>query len=70
MTPEEMIGMMRRVPFEPFELHLNNGANFRVTQPDQAMVYPEGESLYLVANGKVERVSLINVAHVTSEAVS
>lgn len=70
MNPDEMIDLLRKFPFEPLELHLNNGASFRINHPDQAMVYPEGESLYLVANGKVKRISLINVAHITSEAVN
>lgn len=70
MTPDEVIGLMRKGPFEPFEVHLNNGSTFHVTHPDQAMVYPPGELLFMVVGNKMERAPIINTAHISREPVS
>lgn len=69
MTSDELIERLRKAPFQPFEVHLNNGSSFRISHPDQAMVYPHGESLFAVVGKKVEQISLINIAHISSEAL-
>lgn len=70
MIPDELIKILRAQPFESFEVHMNSGTVFRVNHPDQAMVVPEGETLYLVANGKVERLACINISSISTDAVA
>ena len=35
MNATHMIELMNRTPFEPFEIHLSDGANIKVQQPYQ-----------------------------------
>ena len=65
MNPDDVIAVLRLQPFQPFTVHLNNGAMFQVRHPDQAMV--AGEMLYLAHDGdQVERIAILNVAHITT----
>lgn len=54
MTPEELLDYLRRKPFVPFRIHMNNGRTFEVRHPEMAMVtfdsivvgiHQEGEEL-------------------------
>lgn len=38
MAPLDILGEVRRKPFEPFQLILADGARFEIQHPDQCMV--------------------------------
>jgi len=65
MNPDDLIGLLRAQPFVPFVVHLNNGAEFEVRHPDQAMVL--GEVLLLAHHGtELVRCAMLNIAHVNT----
>jgi hypothetical protein len=65
MNPDDLIALMRIQPFQPFIVHLNNGATFEVRHPDQAMVV--GEMLLVAHDGdQLERIAMLNIAHITT----
>ncbi len=45
MRPQDILELLRREPFEPFRLHLSDGAVFEIRHPELAMV---GRSTVLV----------------------
>ena len=45
MRPQDILDLLRRQPFEPFRLHLSDGAVFEVRHPELAMV---GRSTVLI----------------------
>jgi hypothetical protein len=66
MNPDDLIALMRLQPFQPFTVHLNNGAVFEVRHPDQAMVV--GEMLLVAHNGdQLERIASLNIAQITTQ---
>jgi hypothetical protein len=66
MNPDDLITLMRTQPFQPFTVHLNNGATFDVRHPDQAMIV--GEMLLVAHNGdQLERIAMLNIAHITTK---
>ena len=38
MLPEDIAKMVRRMPFQPFRIHMSNGQSFLVRHPELAMV--------------------------------
>ncbi len=38
MKPQDLLDLLRRRPFEPFRLHLSDGAVYDVRHPDMAIV--------------------------------
>jgi hypothetical protein len=64
MNPDDLIAILREQPFQPFTVHLNNGASFEVRHPDQAMVV--GEMLFVAHGNTFERIAALNIAHITT----
>lgn len=38
MRPEDLLELLRAMPFEPFRIHLSDGASFEIRHPDMAIV--------------------------------
>jgi hypothetical protein len=66
LDPDDLIALMREQPFQPFTVHLNNGATFGVRHRDQAMVV--GEMLFVAHGNSFERIAALNIAHITTAA--
>jgi hypothetical protein len=65
MTANKMIELMNREPFEPLEIHLNNGTKVRVEQPYQIATRPNSPSV--IVYDDEERMRIIayrNIAEV------
>jgi hypothetical protein len=69
MTAPEMIKLRMQDPFQPFEIHLKNGASIRVehsysfaTRPESktCTVY-EGDRLHFVSYPDIEEVVMMSV---------
>jgi hypothetical protein len=66
MNPDDLIALMRLQPFQPFTVHLNNGATFEVRHPDQATIV--GEMLLVAHHGdQLERIAMLYIAHITTK---
>jgi hypothetical protein len=70
MTANQLIELMNRVPFEPFEFHLNDGSRIRVDHPYLVATSPHSASCTVYAeNGPIARyVALRNVSQIVSPA--
>jgi hypothetical protein len=68
MTVDELRSIVKREPFQPFTIHLNDGSRLRVTQPDNFFAPPSWRTDFIVAldNGRWSWVYIRNVAHVTT----
>lgn len=38
MRPDDLLELLRAAPFEPFRIHLSDGASFDIRHPDMAIV--------------------------------
>ena len=68
MTAEQLREFVKRKPFEPFTIHLADGASFKVTHPE-SLVLPEGWSTTAIAVFPKDRFSFIylkSITHVSS----
>jgi hypothetical protein len=69
MRPEDILELLRKEPFEPFRIHLSDGASFEIPHPDMAIVQrskvvvgvpgPEGP------DGPAERTVNCALVHIT-----
>lgn len=65
MTAVQLIQLMNRTPFEPFEIHLTDGARIRVEHPYEiatrpkslnCIIYDEDEGMRIVAYRNITEV--------------
>lgn len=65
MTALQMIKLMNRTPFEPFEMHLSDGARIRAEHPyvvatrpksPTCIIYDEDEGMRIVAYRNITEV--------------
>lgn len=71
MTANQMIELRNRTPFEPIEIHLNNGTQIRVEHPYQIATKPNGAACVIyVDEDKMRVVSYRNIAEVITTAPS
>ena len=72
MRPQDLIELLRAHPFEPFRLHLSDGASFEIRHPDMAIVE---RSKVIVAvpgrdpDGPAERTVSCALVHITRTEV-
>jgi len=73
MRPDDIIGLLRARPFEPFRLHLSDGSHFDVGHPELAIV---GRNRVVVGlpgkrgpKGPVERFVNGSLMHITRTEV-
>ncbi len=69
MKPEDILGLLRARPFEPFRIHMSDGSAFVIRHPELAMV---AQSKVLVGipgpkgpEGPVERTVFCALIHIT-----
>jgi hypothetical protein len=48
MTANDMLALVNRTPFEPLEIHLNNGTTIRVQHPYQIATTPNAAACVVV----------------------
>ena len=68
MTAEDLRDFVRREPFEPFTIHMNDGSRLKVTQPDNLFAPRQWNFTAIVAleSGRWTEIAIRNVAHVTT----
>ena len=68
MTAENLREFIRRDPFEPFTIHMNDGSRIRVTQPDNLLAPRQWRFMAIVAleNGRWTEVYIRNIAHIST----
>ncbi len=72
MTARDMLTVMNRIPFEPLEMHLNNGTTITVQHPYQIATTPNASACVVYGDDdNVARfVSYQNIAEVITRAPS
>jgi hypothetical protein len=70
MTASDMLGLMNRTPFEPVEIHLNNGTKIRVEHPYQIATRPNAAACIVYGDDDdVARfITYRNIAEVITRA--
>lgn len=69
MRPEDIIGLLRAYPFEPFRIYVSDGASFDVRHPE--MVIVERSKVLVGVPGKkglkapVEKTVNVALVHIT-----
>ena len=70
MTIESLRRIVKRQPFEPFTIHMNDGRALRVTHPDFVLLPPHWRSTELVVafpDGTWDFVYVRNISSVRSK---
>jgi len=67
MEADEIIGILRRQPFEPVRVHLSDGTVFEVWHPDQVMVSKRSSHVGVGGNGDraFQRIVVVSNIHIT-----
>lgn len=61
MTPEAIQELLKRQPFEPFEVHLSNGTVHEVRHPEFAMLSP---SRLVILDPVADRLAIVSLFQV------
>jgi hypothetical protein len=71
MTSNRLLELMNRMPFQPLEIHLSDGAAIRVEQPFEISTEPNSPTLVIHgSNNQMRIVSLRNITEViTTELI-
>jgi hypothetical protein len=71
MTAVQMIKLMNRTPFEPFEIHLTDGARIRVEHPYEIATRPTGRTCIIYDEDEGMRiVAYRNITEVVTKTIS
>ena len=71
MNATHMIELMNRVPFEPLEIHLNDGMLIRVEQPFQIATRPNSPSCVIYdEDDRMRIVAYRNITEVITAATA
>jgi len=71
MTAQQMIELMNRTPFEPFEIHLTDGARIRVEHPYEIATRPKGRACIIYDEDDGMRiVAYRNITEVVTKATA
>ena len=68
MNPAEMINLMNRVPFQPLEIHLNDGSVIIVHEPFEIATQRTSPCFIVYSGDKMQVVAYHNVTMVTTPA--
>jgi hypothetical protein len=68
MKVDDLRELVKRNPFEPFTIHMNDGSQLKVTQPDNFFAPPTWKLNAIVAldSGRFSILYIKNIAHVTT----
>ena len=69
MTSDKIRELVKREPFSPFSIHMNDGRKLDVNHPDFIAIHPEARNTVIVflPKGRFEFVYLKNVTSIQSE---
>lgn len=69
MTSEDIRDFLKRQPFTPFTIHMNDGRKLGVRHPDCVAIHPEDRTNVIVflPHRRYEFVYLKNVSSIASE---
>lgn len=69
MRPDDLLELLRATPFEPFRIHLSDGASFDVRHPDMAIVLRSKVTVAVPGpdgpDGPAERTVNCALVHIT-----
>ena len=69
MNATQIIVLMNRTPFEPFEIHLSDGAHIKVDEPWQISTFPESPTCAIYdAGDRMRIVAFRNITEVLTAA--
>ncbi len=68
MEPDDIIPLFRAAPFKPFIVFMNDGSNFEIKHPEQAMML--GETLFIAHERRAVRCALLNISRIETEEVT
>lgn len=63
MNPESARELLRRQPFEPFEVHLSNGERHPIRQPENPLVTG---SRMVIAYPETDRIIVVSLLHINT----
>jgi len=70
MNAEQMIQLMNRTPFEPFEIRLTDGTRIRVENPYEIATRPKGLACVIYEEDGTRFVAYRNITEVVTKAVA
>jgi hypothetical protein len=62
MNADTVREILKRTPFEPFEVHMSSGETHEVRHPEFAMVTP---GRLVIADPATERIAILSLFHIT-----
>lgn len=62
MNADTIREVLRRTPFEPFEVRMSSGEVHKVNHPEFAMVTP---GRLVIADPETERIAILSLFHIT-----
>ena len=67
MHPDDLLAALRQRPFEPFRLHITDGAAYDLMHPDMVLVTRRSVSVGVPTDepGLFERVDKVALVHIT-----
>ena len=69
MRPDDLLELLRAAPFEPFRIHLSDGAVFEIRHPDMAIVQRSKVTVAVPGpdgpDGPAERTVNCSLVHIT-----
>lgn len=69
MNANQLIELMNRAPFDPFELHLNDGSVVRVEQPYQIATRPSSATCTIYdEEDRMRFVAYRNIAQIVTRS--
>ena len=66
MDATEMIKLMNRIPFQPLEIHLNDGSVITVTEPFEIATQRTSPCFIVYSREKMDVVAYRNVTRVST----
>jgi len=69
LRPDDLLELLRAAPFEPFRIHLSDGAVFEIRHPDMAIVQRSKATVAVPGpagpDGPAERTANCALVHIT-----
>lgn len=69
MTVEQLRDFRRKVPFSPFTIHMTDGHEFVIRNPDDLFIHPDwnADAMVLHPRGRFSFIYVRNIASVSGE---
>ena len=66
MDADEMIKLANRIPFQPLEIHLNDGSVITVTEPFELATQRTSPCFIVYSRDKMDVIAYRNVTRITT----